>query len=367
MKFVLSRIKMVDRLIALISFCCLCIMVVNATVYTDCRSTACSFLADDANSIAAGAIVGNILLPSIFEITFDVQVASNNNEYPILANLLEVYSVTLKKPILSISLAPLSNSNQINIVYNNQLIVDYGPPITFSPTAFSSLTVIVQEFSLTFSSQVWGKTYVTGGAITPGETILYASSKTVDATHVAAIGNIQNIIATGIIDNIDMKMSILIIILLAQVLRISRRSALHCFQLFVRPALLCLPPPPLPWPRLPTLSAAPRPLTTAPLPGSPAAQPMTPPSARSLPVPTASPTNVSTGLSAAEPCGHERPTSTMKPVRWSTSQWAPSATILPSAASATASPPTPSIETSSCKSLTWTTAAATPKPLPAAN
>eukprot|EP01035_Chromulina_nebulosa_P007799 gene7799-10540_t len=170
----------------------------DAVVFSDCRSTACSFMADDANPIQAGNIAGSVLLPSIFKMSFDVQVASNNNEYPILANLVEIYSVTRQQSILRISLAPLSNSNQINIIYNNQVIVDYGPPITFSPTSYSSLTVIIQEFSLTFSSQVWGKTYPIGGALIPGQSIVYASSKTVDATHVSAIGNIQNMVIAGI-------------------------------------------------------------------------------------------------------------------------------------------------------------------------
>ena len=187
---------MIKTMLLIIFILCITSFMYDAA-YTDCKSTACSFFAADANPIQAGTIAGSILLPAIFQMSFDVQISSNNNEYPILANLVEIYSITRKQSILRISLAPLSNSNQINIIYNNQVVVDYGPPIIFSPTSFSSLTVTVQEFSVTFASQVWGKTYPIGGALTPGETIVYTSSKTTDATHVSAVGNIQNIVIVG--------------------------------------------------------------------------------------------------------------------------------------------------------------------------
>lgn len=169
---------------------------VSSIVYTDCTS-ACNFRSDDPNPIEAGNVVASITLPRLFQISFDVQIAGNNNIYPTLTNLIEVYSVSLKKSLLTISLEPVSNSNQVHIVYNNQLVVEYGPPVVFSPTAFSSLTVTVQEFSITFSSQVWGKTYPIGGAILSSTNILYASSKTVDVSHVSAVGNIQNFVVQG--------------------------------------------------------------------------------------------------------------------------------------------------------------------------
>jgi len=188
---------LVMRFVAIVaSSTCYLLNIVAATSYTDCK-TGCSFLSDDPITLKAGNVVGNIILPPLFQMTFDFQVAGNDNLYPILSNVIEIYSVTLDKPLLSISLEPVSNSNQVHIMYNSQLVVEYGPPVVFSPTSFSSLTVTVQEFSVTFSSQVWGKTYPIGGAKLSTQNILYASSKTVDATHVSAIGAIQNIVITG--------------------------------------------------------------------------------------------------------------------------------------------------------------------------
>lgn len=141
--------------------------------YIDCTKL-CSF--SDLQQISANNPIQYVSLPLVFQLTFEVQISGNTNQYPILANILEIWSVSLKKSLVSISLEPMYNSNQITVSYGGQQVIQYGPAITFSDTEFTWLTLTIQETTLIFGNQAYTKSFnIPGGALLSAENIIYAS------------------------------------------------------------------------------------------------------------------------------------------------------------------------------------------------
>ena len=162
--------------------------------YIDCTQM-CNF--QETQQIVANNPIQYISLPQIFQLTFEVRIAGNSNQYPILANILEIWSVTLKKSLVRISLEPLYNSNQITISYAGQKVFNYGPAITFSDTDFAWLTLTITERSLFFGTEKYSKSYpIPNGAIVSDKNVLYASYIE-DTTTFSSGGLIRNIIFQG--------------------------------------------------------------------------------------------------------------------------------------------------------------------------
>ena len=164
--------------------------------YIDCTQM-CNFA--ETQEIVARNPIQYMSLPQIFQLTFEVKIAGNTNQYPILANILEIWSVSLKKSLVSISLEPLYNSNQITISYGGQKIFDYGPAVTFSDTDFTWLSLTIKETSLTFGNEKYSKSFpLSTGALLSDKNILY-TSYIEDTGEFSSGGLIRNIIFQGMI------------------------------------------------------------------------------------------------------------------------------------------------------------------------
>ena len=157
----------------------------KVTPSIDC-SNACNILSNPV-PISLGQVAAKISLPLLFQLTFKVQVAGNDHGY--LANLVNIYSDSLQVTFLSISVEPYVN--QIDLIYNGEKLFSYGPPITFSPDQYSTVTVTVQEHTLTFTTDSYGRAYpITKPAPSPKNTV-YLSGSLKDADHDSATGFIQ--------------------------------------------------------------------------------------------------------------------------------------------------------------------------------
>ena len=163
--------------------------------YIDCTQM-CNFA--ETQEIVAKNPIQYMSLPQIFQLTFEVKIAGNTNQYPILANILEIWSVSLKKSLVSISLEPMYNSNQITISYGGQKIFGYGPAVTFSDTDFTWLSLTIKEKSLTFGNEKYTKSFPlpNSGALLSDKNILYASYIE-DTGEFSSGGLIRNIIFQG--------------------------------------------------------------------------------------------------------------------------------------------------------------------------
>ena len=178
----------------------------NSLQYSDC-TVSCSF--PNTVAIKANNPIQYIQLPQIFQLTYEVQIAGAINPFPIFGNIIEIYSTSLKKSLVSISLSVV---NQISVSYNGKKVNDYFPPVTFSDTDFAFFSLTIHENKLTFGNEYYAQSYPIISVI-GGDCILYASYFE-DAGHHSAGGNVNNIFFTGFeILILSVIISIIIIVL----------------------------------------------------------------------------------------------------------------------------------------------------------
>lgn len=159
--------------------------------YVNCTQM-CTF--PQAEQILPNNPLAYISLPRIFQLTFEFQVSGNTNAYPILANVLEIWSVTLRKSLVRISLEPMYNSNQMTVFYAGKLIFHYGPATVFSDTDFTWFSLTIRESTLVFGNQLYSKSYpIPGGSVESEENILYASYIE-NTSSLSSGGQIRNIL-----------------------------------------------------------------------------------------------------------------------------------------------------------------------------
>ena len=157
--------------------------------FIDCTKS-CAFPNNVA--IKANNPIQYIQLPQIFQLTYEVQIAGVINPFPIFSNIIEIYSTTLKRSLISISLSVV---NQVSVSYNGIKVNDYFPPVTFSDTDYSFFSLTVHENLLTFGNEYYAQSYPIQ-SVEGGNCIIYTSYSE-DAGHHTSGGYINNIFIAG--------------------------------------------------------------------------------------------------------------------------------------------------------------------------
>jgi hypothetical protein len=165
---------------------------VEAPAFVDC-SISCTFPSSYSVKPSTQAIF--LILPAVFTMTFQYQVASNPSSSS-LANIFDIYSYSLAQSILSLSMEP--GTNQMRVIFNNSNVMTYGPGVTFSSSAFTTFTLQLTPKIVTLSNGVYSDSNNVRGVLFGSNSVMYISTNFMRTAYVSAGGVVKNIQITGL-------------------------------------------------------------------------------------------------------------------------------------------------------------------------
>lgn len=139
-------------------------------------------------------------LPRTFTMKFEYQVLNQSPydpSYKRYANIFDIYSVTNKKSLLSISFEP--NTNQICIFYNGVKVLFFGPTVHYSFNTFSKFEMTLSDNQIVINNGGFNQFGSLTGTVSSDQNIFYASSNIFDGNHYSAGGTIRNIYFEGFV------------------------------------------------------------------------------------------------------------------------------------------------------------------------
>ena len=162
----------------------------------DC-SESCLF--PDTYSVTPKNAILYIRLPRTFTMKFEYQVLNQqpyDPSYKRIANIFDIYSITNKKSLLSVSFE--SNTNQVCVFYNGVKVLFFGPTVHYSFNTYSKFTMTVSDTQIVINNGGFNQFGNIPKALLSDQNILYTSSNIFDGTHYSAGGTIRKIYFEGI-------------------------------------------------------------------------------------------------------------------------------------------------------------------------